>query len=73
MMQLSEPFGKKPLLESRLKVGKNVYHTEKIINDDWAKEKKMDASETQPFIIQIGNKSDSDEEEEVLAVPLLPD
>nr|CAD7417967.1 unnamed protein product [Timema poppensis] len=32
--------------------GKNVGHTEKIINDDWAREMKMDASETQPFIKQ---------------------
>nr|CAD7570600.1 unnamed protein product [Timema californicum] len=74
MMQLSESFGKKPLLESQLKMfqfswSKNVDHTEKIINDDWAREIKMDASETQPFIIQIGN-NESDEEEEVLVVPL---
>nr|CAD7435529.1 unnamed protein product [Timema monikensis] len=48
---------------------KNVYHSEKIINDDWAREMKMDVSEIQPFIIQIGNnESDSDEEEEVLAI-----
>nr|CAD7577107.1 unnamed protein product [Timema californicum] len=33
---------------------KNFNYTEKII-DDWAREMKMDASETQPFIIQIGN------------------
>nr|CAD7615153.1 unnamed protein product [Timema genevievae] len=56
---------------------KNVDHTEKIINDDWAREMKMDASENQPFIIQIGdNESDSDDDdddEEVLAVPLLLD
>nr|CAD7434138.1 unnamed protein product [Timema monikensis] len=56
---------------------KNVDHTEKIINDDWAREMKMDASETQPFIIQLdNNESDSDdeeEEEEVLAIPLLSD
>nr|CAD7571049.1 unnamed protein product [Timema californicum] len=44
---------------------KNVDQTDKIINDDWAREMKMDASETQPFIIQIGNnESDSNEEEE---------
>nr|CAD7451551.1 unnamed protein product [Timema bartmani] len=54
--------------------GKNVDHTEKIINDDWAREMKMDASENQPFIIQIGNnESDSDDDDEVLAVLLLPD
>nr|CAD7430389.1 unnamed protein product [Timema monikensis] len=53
---------------------KNVDHTEKIINDDRAREINMDASETQPFIIQIGNnESDSDDDEEVLAEPLLSD
>nr|CAD7264176.1 unnamed protein product [Timema shepardi] len=47
---------------------KNFNYIEKII-DDWAREMKMDASETQPFIIQIGNnESDSDDEEEVLAI-----
>nr|CAD7401485.1 unnamed protein product [Timema poppensis] len=46
---------------------KNVDHTEKIINDDWTREMKMDASETQSFIIQLGN-NESDSEEEVLAV-----
>nr|CAD7432504.1 unnamed protein product [Timema monikensis] len=71
MMQLSEPFGKKPLLDW----SKNVDYTNKLINDDRAKEMKMDASEIQHFIIQIGNnESDTDyEEEEVLAVPLLSD
>nr|CAD7415316.1 unnamed protein product [Timema poppensis] len=73
-MKLSEPFGKKPLLESHLKVGvKNVDHIEKIINDDWAREMKMDATETQPFIIQISNNESDSDDEEVLAVPLLPD
>nr|CAD7258792.1 unnamed protein product [Timema shepardi] len=38
---------------------------------DWTREMKKDASETQPFIIQIGN-NESDSDEEVLAVPLLP-
>nr|CAD7197000.1 unnamed protein product [Timema douglasi] len=41
---------------------RNVGHTERIINDDWAREMKMDVSETQPFIIQLdNNKSDKEE------------
>nr|CAD7419201.1 unnamed protein product [Timema cristinae] len=47
---------------------KNVDHTEKIINDDWAREMKMDASETQPFITQLDNNESDSDEEEVLAV-----